>query len=336
MLGGSYILEENETLNGSLIVLGGTAALSENSTVTDDVFIMGGTLTAAGTIQGDVAAIGGLVSLESTAQVNGDINALSASLKRAEGSQVDGEVNTDIAGPFTIDIPGNLKIPGLEGLPPISIPRESGSPVAGFHFNPIWDVFWWLIRSFIWAVMAVLVGLFAPKAISRAGEAAISSPAATAGLGCLTILVFPMILVLLAITICGIPFSLIGAFGLWFAWVFGVIVLGTETGKRIANLFKGDWAVPVSAGVGTFILTLVMNGLGLLVPCVGWIVPMILGSIGLGAAVLTRLGTRSYPNEFGTGGTLHHSEAEPSEWSPIISPSESSKPSDGDVKDETN
>ncbi len=109
-----------------MIVLGGTAALSENSTVSGDVFILGGTLTAAGTIQGDVAAVGGLVSLESTAQVNGDINALSASLKRAEGSQVVGEVNTEIAGPFTIDIPGNLKIPGLEGLPPISIPRELG------------------------------------------------------------------------------------------------------------------------------------------------------------------------------------------------------------------
>ncbi len=69
-----------------------------------------------------------------------------------------------------------------------------------------------------------------------------------------------------------------------------------ETGKRLAALMKQDWALPVSAMIGTFLLTLLVNGLGALVPCVGWIVPALVGMVGLGAVLVTRFGAQALPD----------------------------------------
>jgi hypothetical protein len=163
------------------------------------------------------------------------------------------------------------------------------------RFNPLWDGLWWLIRSFLWAALAVLVSLFLSQRTERVAESVLKNPLVAGGMGCLTILIVPLILLVLVITICGIPFALIGTFGLWVAWGFGIIVIGYEIGRRLAQLIKADWAIPVSAGIGTFALTLGLNGIGALVPCVGWMAPAAVGLVGLGAVLLTRFGGRVYP-----------------------------------------
>jgi hypothetical protein len=53
----------------------------------------------------------------------------------------------------------------------------------------------------------------------------------------------------------------------------------------------------ITAALGALALTLV-QGLIEMLPCVGWIstlLMLVLGAIGLGAVILTRLGTRAYP-----------------------------------------
>jgi len=292
ILGGSYVLNSDEVLNGDLVVLGGVASLEEGSLVQGDVILMGGTISINGTVEGDVNALGGLVTLGNAAHVEGNLNSIAAQMNQEEGAQVDGEVITADSELFSIITPGSLQIPSWEGAPPVTLPLDVRSPELGIRLNPLWDGLWWLLRSFIWATLAVLVALFAPKSISRAAEAAVQNPVTAGGLGCLTILISPLILIVLAITICGIPFSLIGALILWLAWVFGVIVLGAETGKRLAEILKVDWAAPVAAGIGVFGLTLVMNGIDLIVPCVGWLAPVLVGTIGFGAVLMTRFGTQ--------------------------------------------
>ena len=297
VLGGSFVLEGGENLEGDLLVLGGTAKLLQGSTVEGDVTILGGTLTVDGTIEGDINSIGGLVSLESSARITGDVNTLSANLDREAGAQVDGQVNTAPTGLYSLIVPGTLQIPGWEGLPSITLPRNLNTPVVDVRLNPIWDMLWWLIRSLFWAVLAVLVALFVPRSIDRVAKAAVSGPVVSGGLGCLTMLVAPILVVLLAITICGLPISLIATIILLLGWGFGVIVLGAETGSRLEKFLKIDWALPVQAGAGTFILTLVMNGVEWLVPCIGWLIPAAIGAIGLGAVLLTKFGTQVYPEE---------------------------------------
>jgi len=100
--------------------------------------------------------------------------------------------------------------------------------------------------------------------------------------------------VVLAITIIFIPVALIGLLVLGFAIAFGWIAIGLEVGQRMARMFHQEWALPLSAALGTFVLYFVANGIGF-IQCIGWIVPFLISMLGLGAVVLSRFGTTIYP-----------------------------------------
>jgi cytoskeletal protein CcmA (bactofilin family) len=320
VIGGTYSLESSENLDGSLLILGGTANLENGSTVEKDVTVIGGTINVNGQVKGDVSVVGGMVSLGSTAVIGGDVNTLAGQLTRDDGARIEGQVNTGTTGPFSLVMPGTVQIPGLENLPSIQLPRESNAPVMNVRFNPVWGGLWWLIRSFLWAALAVLVALFLSQRTERVAESVMKNPLVAGGMGCLTMLIVPLILLVLVITICGIPFALLGTFALWIAWGFGIIVIGYEVGKRLAQLLKADWAIPVSAGIGTFTLTLGLNGIGALVPCVGWMAPAAVGLVGLGAVLLTRFGGRIDPfDEPGNSGPWYdHKLADPLPTAPSL------------------
>ena len=303
VLGGTFTLSQGQVLDGNLFILGGTATLEEQSVVKGDVIVMGGMLVVRGTVEGDINVVGGLVTLNSKALVEGDINALGGNLAQDAGAQVEGDINKDLAESLPFLIPGRIQIPNWGGWSPVE-PGNLRLPQFDISLNPLWDGLWLLFRSFIWAVLAVLVVLFLPKHSERAAEVAVSQPIVSGGLGCLTLAVAPLFLILLVITICGIPISMIGATILMVAWVFGIIVLGMESGRRLTLLMKQDWALPVSTALGTFTLTLVINSLETIVPCVGWLGPAIVGVIGLGAVLLTRFGSKNYPPGSLTGTEL--------------------------------
>jgi len=300
VLGGSFTLTQGHVLEGSLFILGGTAILEEESVVEGDVVVMGGTLLLKGTVQGDVNVVGGLVTLNHKALIEGDINALGGNLLQDEGARIEGKVNKDVTKSLPFILPGRIQIPNWGEWMPVQ-PGDVRIPHFDISLNPVWDGMWLLSRSFLWAVLAVLVVLFLPKYSERAASVAMSQTLVSGGLGCLTIVVAPLFIVLFAITICGIPISLIGAIGLLIAWAFGIIILGMEVGKRLAHFMKQDWALPVSTGVGAFVLTLVINSIGALIPCVGWLGPAVVGVIGLGAVLLTRFGSQDYPPVFSQG-----------------------------------
>jgi hypothetical protein len=190
---------------------------------------------------------------------------------------VEGEVVTGLRGPLTFTFPGGVQVPRLE-----------------FQFSPILDAFWFLFRAFLWAALAVLAVLFLPKNVEYIRQAATSQPLVAGGLGCLTVVAAPFVLLVLLVTIILSPASLLAGLALALAWGFGLIGLGLEVGRRLAELLRQDWAPALAAGAGTFILILVVNGLQAITPCLGWVFPALVGVVGLGAVLLTRAGTQPY------------------------------------------
>jgi len=276
--GGNFTLESGETLEGSLLVLGGNALLKVDSTVTGDVIVLGGNVQAAGLVEGTVLSMGGQVRLESSAVVEGDAVMIGSQIDRAPGARVEGSVIDRINGPFSQNFPGGVDIPRFDG-----------------GFSPFLNVMGFLFKLFLWTALAVLVALFLPQYTQRVSHTAVSQPLIAGGLGLLTVVVLPPLLVVLTITILLIPFSLALAAVAALAWIFGLIALGLEVGRRLAEVLKQEWAPAVSAAAGTFVLILVINGANELIPCVGWIVPALAGMLGLGAVLLTRFGTQVYP-----------------------------------------
>ena len=280
ILGDSYTLESGEVLNEDLLILGGSVRLEEGSTVNGDIMLMGGTLWVAGTIDGDLTVAGGSVSLRDSALVTGSFSSMGADVERNQSAEIEGETFTDQDLPFNI-VPGTWQN---------SMMMPSG-------VRPFLDLGWFFLRVVLWGLLAMLVVMFLPTQTERIIRAVNSQPWVAGGLGIATGLILPILLVVLALTICLIPFSLIGFLVLGAAWALGLVALGQELGKRFGRIFKQEWHPALAAGVGTFLLTLILNGLNAVLPCLGWIPSVLVGALGLGGVMLTRFGMQEYPNE---------------------------------------
>jgi hypothetical protein len=279
VIGNSYTLESGQTLNNDLFVLGGNVNLKQGSTVTGNVILIGGTAQAAGTINGDMVILGGTVTLTDTFKLNGNLTYAGTVLNRAPGAQVTGQIYTNNNAPYFV-FPGGTRLPMF---------NTSFNPFRNFFVR----VVGYILGLFLWTLVAVLVAMFVPAHLTRTSETALSQPLLSGGLGILTVIIGPIVLVLLTITICLIPVAFIGAVLLIVAWVFGMIALGLEVGKRISLAFKQEWHPAAAAGLGTLILMAILNGINF-IPCVGWIPKVLVGVVGLGAVLLTQFGRKPY------------------------------------------
>jgi hypothetical protein len=279
VLGGNYTLSAGQSV-GNLNVFGGNAVLEAGATVTDHVFLYGGNLTVDGEVKEDIHMYGGQVTLGNSAVVGGDITVSGGNLSMADGAQVSGTINRAAGLPFGIQVPDTQVI---------TLPRYLDS-VDPF----IRQGLWFITQTIGLALLAMLVALFAPKVTERAGDAALARPLAAGGVGLIVAIVTPALLIGFAITIVGIPLTIVLAALAGLLLTFGWIALGMEVGKRLALALHGSWPAVVSAGLGTLLLSLVANGIGL-TPCIGWIVPTLIGFVGMGGVLLTRFGTQPYP-----------------------------------------
>ncbi|MDD5370006.1 MAG: polymer-forming cytoskeletal protein [Anaerolineaceae bacterium] len=277
VFGGTYTLASNDTLDGNLAVFGGSATVEKNATVTGDVVLAGGSLSIDGQVNGNVSALGGSIFLGDTAVVQGDVTTMGAALHRGANTRIMGKVINGFQGPFQVNVP--------EVTPAFRL---------GDTFKPLVDVLWFFFRTLALAALAMLLVLFLPNPTERIGQSILAEPVTAGGLGLLTVIIAPILVVVLAITILLIPVSLLAVFLLIIAGLFGWIAVGTEVGKRIAQMFKGGWPLAVSAGIGTFVISLVAGAMNV-VPCVGWVGSALVSMLGLGGVILTRFGTIPYP-----------------------------------------
>ncbi len=277
VVGGNFTLEDGETLTEDLMIVGGLVRLEDGSRLNGDILMVGGSLEVAGEINGDVTVAGGSLDIRGTAVIDGDVNAAGVSMARDPDATITGDITTEQDGPFIIT------------------PRGVEVPRFDMGMQPSFSFLGYLLRAILWALVAMLLALFLPAQLRNVAQTAVSQPLITGGLGLLTAVVLPLVLVVLALTILMIPVSLMGALLLAIAWAYGLIALGSELGNRFAGIFKAQWHPALAAGAGTFLLMLVLNGLEAAIPCLGWGPKIIVSVIGLGAVLLTRGGMQPYP-----------------------------------------
>jgi hypothetical protein len=274
VVGQSYRLRSGETLNNDLTVVGGSVELEKDSKVNGNVAVLGGTLSINGEITGDVSAMGGVVSIGDTALIKGDVITLGATVSRSDKATIQGSFGP---GAPTIRLPGTTR----------PNPIREGAQL-------VWNIFGPIFRSLALAALAVLVSLFALRPMEHVGDAMTAQPFIAGGLGLLSAVVIPMLLVIISITIILLPVGLLGVLVLALALIFGWIAAGLVTGERLGNALKQNWSGPVAAGVGTLALSLAVSLISI-IPCIGWIPAFLVGVMGLGGVLLTRFGLQHYP-----------------------------------------
>jgi cytoskeletal protein CcmA (bactofilin family) len=312
-VGGLVEVAEGETHAGDLSAVGGTILIA--GTVTGDVEATGGSIVVAatGVVDGDLSAIGGSVLVEGT--VGGDAAVSAGSILVREGASVggtleaaagsvrmDGQVAGDArlagetvtVGP-TAAIGGDLLYDaGTAAIAPDAsvagaVRAEAGVVDVGPEVAPpaiprgVGAVYGLLANLVLGAALLVVVPRFTGAVTGVGTREALRS----GGVGFLALVGVPIALVLVAVTIVGIPLSLAGlvafALLLWVAFVYGSLVAGTWLLSLLDR--EGRWLALVSGLVAVALVGLV--------PFVGGVVRFLVLLVGLGAFVLAVRGVRS-------------------------------------------
>jgi hypothetical protein len=290
VFGQSYRLESNEVLRGNLVIFGGSGLLEEGSIVEGDIFISGGALRVYGRVDGSVTSIGGSVYLADSAEVFGDVIALASGLTRSDEAVVRGDLVGSMPSDWGIEIPEP---------PALRMPMFRPMVWNWFDFNPIQAIPAGMLDALVWAALGLLVVLVLPEPANRVTRAIAAKPINAAGIGLLTaavLIVAVLTLILIPVVLILLPFLILG-------WAFGIISLGYLVGQRLEELLKVRWAPPVSAGLGILSMLVVVNMVDW-IPCVGWLLNFVLAAIGIGAVVVTRFGSREYPDSGAVAPTL--------------------------------
>ncbi len=289
----------------------GFGDLTLNGNIGGNVSSKGGNIFIGGMVKGDVhlergvvelgpgAAVVGSVTVE-RGLVNKDDTAAAGSIKIGEevtaselresagedgyhfrgvdrnlGERIaDRVINTvnSILGRF------GIFIPGLAGRPEITV-----SPFVSIYGNIARGI----LNMLILFALAVLTYALFPRQVKATGDAVSEKTGPVLGWGILaTVLAVPL-MILLAITIIGIPLILVEIIVLAAAALLGYAGIADLVGKRIVK----SASTSTTGSIGTIALGVLIIGLIAMIPIVGSIVSLAVFIIALGAALATRFGT---------------------------------------------
>jgi cytoskeletal protein CcmA (bactofilin family) len=257
-LAGSVLVTGTGKVTGDVEVAAGSLVLAEGARVGGDLQAGAGDVSIAGTVGGDVQVGAQSVRIGASAVIEGDLEYDAEEYELAEGAQVGGTVRqVDDAGVNFGPFSGVL-----DGLEP-------------FVSTPAWvGALYGLLTSFLLGAVLLLA---LPGTSGRVRERIAGDPARTAAVGILVLLGVPIALVLVALTVIGIPLTIIGfllfALLLVVAWVYGQYALGAWL-VSLADL-EGRW-LALAAGL------LAVAVLGT-VPVLGGLVSFAVLLLGLGA-----------------------------------------------------
>jgi hypothetical protein len=266
--GGDFTIPADEIRQGNVTIYGGSGDIE--GTITHDLRVFGGSVRVNGRIGHDLVMFGGSVDLGPQADIGHDVAVVGGSVSRDPGARIGHDY---IEGAFSAGVVSSL----LPSLP--ELPRLAGLDTA-FRVS--------LSVGFV--LLALLLQLLFPRQIATARDALDERPFASLGLGCLTAAAGVLLATLLAITVILLPASVAIVAGIVAGWLLGLAAVIVLIGQRLtAALHFRINPIPTLL-IGGVLVAVLVN-----VPYFGLVFGLLIGSMALGAVVLTRFGTRPHP-----------------------------------------
>ncbi|MEF8774464.1 MAG: polymer-forming cytoskeletal protein [Halobacteriales archaeon] len=277
------------TVAGDLSATGGTVVVAESGVVEGDVSGAAGSIRIAGEVDGSVSAGAGSVYLTETGVVEGrfDVGAGDVVVAgRMGGAAVIGADSITV-GP-TARLEDGLRYDGdLDVADGASITGEvvrdesiggAGSSIVGVSVSSAAAAVYGTLVNLVLGAFLLLVF---PKTSQRVADAVADRPGRSGLYGIATLLLTPFLLLLVALTIVGIPLAIVGAllFGLtlWVSLVYGRFAVAAWALSK-ADL-DNRWLALVVGVVGL--------GIVAAAPTVGGLVDAVVTLLGLGALAST-------------------------------------------------
>jgi cytoskeletal protein CcmA (bactofilin family) len=279
---GSVTVAEGAVIGGSL--QGTAGSLRVSGTVGSDVFVgaasividptgeigrdvmgFGGALTIRGDVARDVR--GRTMRTEISGDVGGDVDIATQGLDVTESARIEGDVL--YRSPSDADIDEGAQISGgITRLP------TRGNFIYGVILSLA------TVVSFLGFLVAGIVALWLFRtSSSRAIGSILRKPIRSFLVGLVTVIVFPALVLVLAMTLVGLPLAIVGVLIAGIAFIIGPVPAVTALGNRVLVNRGGLF--------GAFVVGAVLWRLGIwLIPVVGGFVYLIALVWGIGAWVM--------------------------------------------------
>lgn len=309
------IVTVNGRVDGDLFIIGGKVNI--NGSVGNSIRVMAGDVTINSVVDRNVLAICGNCNITKQSSIAGSLLVGGANLEVSAGkigrgfrfvgnrlflnSEISNEAFVVADKEFLLgpqaSISSDLKYTGstkavLESGATVAgnisyqnVSSEEGYPrffgvreiLASYkQVKPLTDVLGFAVSALIGFI---LLGLF-PRLFEKSVMAMENKPAASLGWGLVATLALPLLIILFAITIVGIPVSLVLLFIFYLIWTFSQYLTAFFIGRKIMLPKFGErrgWALVL----GLFLITLIG-----LIPILGNLVKLIVVFFALGSAIL--------------------------------------------------
>jgi len=267
VLGESLTIGRDEVV-GDLVVMGGKAEILGR--VSGDVSVFGGSLHVreGGHVFGDVATFGGSVSLDQGSRVDGDLSALGGSVERNDNAIVGG-THGKVGGQHDDGGPDDETEHPTQARHETSF--QSAVSVVGGAITRTALLF--AFGAVLWALAGRRVELLQDEVATR--------PMRSFAIGLVGMIAAALALVVLCVTVVGIPIALTAALGSVFGAYAGVCAALTTVGAALVRHRNANPYVHLALGCAVYLLVSS-------IPFVGHFVTAAVALIGFGALVATR------------------------------------------------
>ncbi|HHV18980.1 MAG TPA: polymer-forming cytoskeletal protein [Thermoanaerobacterales bacterium] len=255
----------------------GDITINADEVIMGDTIAILGNITVDGKVTGDVVAVLGDVRVNG--EVMGDVTAVGGRIIRGETSKVYGTI-TEIKVSGIKDIVNGITRQGINLGP--SIKKYNWS------FSRNWEYGWFKFIRFLGLLaMGTLVIILFPNSTKTAAGGVEKEIGRKMLIGLLIFMLTPVALLLLLITLIGIPLIPILLLLLYGAGFFGYLCISIHIGRRLNEQLKIKPEVLLEFALGALLLWLIQ-----LVPIIGGFTSIIVLIMSLGITAETHFGTK--------------------------------------------
>ena len=272
LVGDVYVLKEHEIIDGNIAGIGTTLVIEDGAAVMGNISLIGSRVEIFGSVDGDTNVFAGTTHIHNTAIINGSINQIAHQINIEPDAYISGEINT-------FAFPTQLSIGDAGKLENIS---DWLHPTGWMTFQ--------LIRNLVLVLITILIIFLFKMPTLRVVRCIKINVAVSWGIGLLVILATPIVSLFLIITICLSPIGVILILAFLIADIWGWAGISFIIGNNLTRWLKLDWPEEAEVAIGAVLLGLASTLLAFL-PCVGFMISMMVSAVGLGGIVLSKLGT---------------------------------------------
>jgi hypothetical protein len=266
ILGGQSVVETGHTEVAYIALGEGSLLIEPGARLEGDIYQLGGETKIEGNLAGSLSLFNGKLTLGPQAHITGDL--------LLGGGQAYIDPQATIGGEM------------IES----STPLPSDEDLGWFNSQ---DLAYRLALILGVSFTAYVIRRFFSNPLGRVSRAVRRHPVPAAAMGFLVFVVGLSLLVQMAFTVLLIPVSMLGLLLFGLAIGYGWTAVGVVAGDALLNRLPLKFTPAIKAGIGVFVVMLVLNSLALL-NLGGLLAMLTISLVGLGAVTLTRFGLTEF------------------------------------------